>query len=610
VKRSLGLLLLLIFSPHAAEMADGVVPQQLRIIKQTGVCEFRPAKSGEWRGVDTRTPLAAGYSLQTEKGAALQLSFEPAITAQVHENSLVNLEHLLIDRAKKTIRMELRVNSGRIDISMPARLGYHLLFTLATPYATVHLNNADVSVVSSGEDVQIEVLRESAKITHDIANLTSVVYAPCRAVVNPKSSAIQITGLKPGEAAGQVPRRSGLKVAILSVQSEMDSGVDLESVSDYVAQEIEKRSSVDVLFYEDVRAILSKEGNAGLLGCYEDSCISQIGSRLGVDFVVLGKLGQVGQRYLFNLKMIDALRGKTITRVNTTVENRVDNILDEIPEMIGTIVQKSATAESEMAAEAAPREAVNSPDSLYGMVWLNDGAFDMGSRLNAGDVDESPQHKVALHGFYIDKCEVTRGQFEKAMGYNPSAFKGCSSCPVDNVTWQEAAEYCRKVNKRLPTEAEWEYACRAGAGTDFANGSAISGDNANFDGSKPFGGAPAGPYKAKALPVGSYSPNGWGLYDMHGNVGEWCSDWYDPAYYGNATEKDPSGPSSGKFKVVRGGAWNSDGASLRCANRNSLNPDVKLNSIGFRCVKDYLAQPAAPSSPSPAFPSDSTKTPR
>lgn len=188
-----------------------------------------------------------------------------------------------------------------------------------------------------------------------------------------------------------------------------------------------------------------------------------------------------------------------------------------------------------------------------------------------------PIHKVTLNGFYMDKYEVTKEEFEKVMGTNPSAIRGCQNCPVDNVTWVEASEYCRKAGKRLPTEAEWEYACRAGTSTPFHYGNTLSSEQANFDGKSPFGGVPQGPSKSHPVPVGLYQPNKWGLYDMHGNVAEWCSDWYDPVYYGNSEEKNPTGPRSGKLKAVRGGSWSNAGKTLRSAKRTAYNPSIRLN---------------------------------
>jgi len=143
----------------------------------------------------------------------------------------------------------------------------------------------------------------------------------------------------------------------------------------------------------------------------------------------------------------------------------------------------------------------------------------------------------------------------------------------------------KKTGKRLPTEAEWEYACRAGTTTTFGYGNALSGDQANFNGKEPFGGVAAGPYKGKTVPVGSYAPNSWGLYDMHGNVAEWCSDWYDAAYYGNSVKRTQRAPRTAiegrpRRRLERERLL----ASLR--KGAGYNPMMRLNSIGFRCVKD------------------------
>ena len=154
------------------------------------------------------------------------------------------------------------------------------------------------------------------------------------------------------------------------------------------------------------------------------------------------------------------------------------------------------------------------------------------------------------------------------------------------MSWLEAQEYCSKAGKRLPTEAEWEHACRGGTKTQFYYGNSIQSEKANFNGQYPYGNVRKGAFRQKPLPVGSYEPNAWNLYDMHGNIAEWCSDWYDVAYYGNSDEKNPKGPKEGQFKVVRGGSWKGNGASLRSANRISYSPSIRLNTIGFRCAKD------------------------
>jgi formylglycine-generating enzyme required for sulfatase activity len=254
--------------------------------------------------------------------------------------------------------------------------------------------------------------------------------------------------------------------------------------------------------------------------------------------------------------------------------------------MIDSLVTGKLTPQAEEPAAARHDDSTAHRKLYQEMVWVFPGSFLMGSDAKKGDIDEIPRHKVALDGFYIDKYEVSRESFERVMGYNPSKFNGCPNCPIDNISWFEADEYCRKSEKRLPTEAEWEYACRAGGDGPFNTGSAMGGTMANFNSEIPSGGVPKSPFRKKPVPCGSFKPNTWNLYDMHGNVWEWCADWYDIAYYGNAPEKNPRGPKDGRYKVARGGGWDSNGDALRSANRISYSPEIRMHVIGFRCVKD------------------------
>jgi formylglycine-generating enzyme len=193
---------------------------------------------------------------------------------------------------------------------------------------------------------------------------------------------------------------------------------------------------------------------------------------------------------------------------------------------------------------------------------------------------------------------VTQREFERVMGTNPSLFtkdqRGGPGYPVEQVSWDEAAEFCRRLSLlleerkaghryTLPTEAEWEYACRAGTVTPFAFGHnlGLSSTQANFDGTRPYGSAEVGPYLERTSKVGSYPANAWGLYDMHGNVWEWCQDWYAEGY-DLASEVDPTGPVHGSQRVLRGGSWNNSGFICRSARRNKYAPDFRNSNIGFR----------------------------
>lgn len=237
------------------------------------------------------------------------------------------------------------------------------------------------------------------------------------------------------------------------------------------------------------------------------------------------------------------------------------------------------------------------------LVDVPGGCFQMGSKV--GDPDEQPVHKVCISAFKMSKYEVRQKFFQTVMGYNPSQYVG-GDLPVDTVSWEGARDYCKKLGSRLPTEAEWEYAARAGTEGEFYWGEKITGKEANFcdstcelnnrnpdltDGFK------------NSAPVGSFPPNAFGLYDMAGNVSEWVLDWMAVSenYYLMSPEQDPQGPRpelnacsgancvgsiSITYKVYRGGAWNQGISAMRSANRKAAHFQLKADGNGFRCAGD------------------------
>ena len=238
-----------------------------------------------------------------------------------------------------------------------------------------------------------------------------------------------------------------------------------------------------------------------------------------------------------------------------------------------------------------------------GFEWIEPGSFTMGSPESESgrNNDEGPQTRITLsRGFWMGANEVTQSEYARVMGVNPSGFKGDESLPVERVSWFDAVAYCAKLTAqeheerrlppgweyRLPTEAEWEYACRAGTSGPFGigEGNSLSSTQANFDGRYPYGGGAKGVYLAKTRRVGSYPANAWGLYDMHGNVWEWCLDWFSDGLPGGSAA-DPKGPATGSFRVFRGGSWGSDGRGCRSAFRiNFGSPYFGFNLLGFRAV--------------------------
>ncbi len=264
-------------------------------------------------------------------------------------------------------------------------------------------------------------------------------------------------------------------------------------------------------------------------------------------------------------------------------------------------------------------------------VLIRGGEFTMGSPL--GEVDrrswgsDGTQYQVIVSDFYMGKYAVTVAEFKKfveASGYHTDADKADNSVignrkakmaegvnwrygvsgmvrplseenhPVVHASWNDAVAYCKWLSaitdKRfyLPTEAEWEYACRAGSRTPFNTGENLTTKQANYDGNYPYNNNPKGVCRQNTVAVNSFFPNSWGLYNMHGNVDEWCSDWYGASYYdeckANGTVTNPAGPETGSYRVLRGGGWRSGAEYCRSAGRICTSPDNQNHDIGFRLV--------------------------
>jgi formylglycine-generating enzyme required for sulfatase activity len=200
----------------------------------------------------------------------------------------------------------------------------------------------------------------------------------------------------------------------------------------------------------------------------------------------------------------------------------------------------------------------------------------------------------------MGKYEVTQEQWEAVMGNNPSYFKG-AKLPVEQVTWNDAVQFCHKLSQktgktyRLPSEAEWEYACRAGTSTPFYFGETITPDLVNYPGNYPYGAAPNGLYREKTTDVGSFPPNAFGLYDMHGNVWEWCSDRYYDNYNGAPTDGSSWETGKNDYRVVRGGSWTFKALTCRSAYRNYGSAGYSKSYLGFRVALVFVL-PASPSS--------------
>jgi formylglycine-generating enzyme required for sulfatase activity len=246
--------------------------------------------------------------------------------------------------------------------------------------------------------------------------------------------------------------------------------------------------------------------------------------------------------------------------------------------------KKVSPAPVNLSTSAVKGKAFTIADLSMEMLWVKPGTFEMGSPSSEKyRFDTETPHTVTLtEEFWLGKHEVTQSQWEQLTRSNPSEFKG-GDRPVETVSWTEVTSFCDKLTElerkagrlpagmayQLPTEAQWEYACRAGTKTSFSFGDSLTSGQANISG---------GP--GETTTVGKYPANGWGFHDMHGNVFEWCADWYGD--YPTGAARDPVGPAVGSYRVLRGGSWISTASSARSANRGWLVPASSYDSLGFR----------------------------
>jgi formylglycine-generating enzyme required for sulfatase activity len=257
------------------------------------------------------------------------------------------------------------------------------------------------------------------------------------------------------------------------------------------------------------------------------------------------------------------------------------------------VVAATKIPETQLPPPRLPAEPPKVITNTIGMklVLIPAGAFLMGSPESDKDAgnDEKPQHRVWItQPFYLGATPVTQDQYRAVTGANPSHFKESDDLPVECVSWDDAIAFCNALSElekerlggayyRLPTETEWEYACRGGSQTRFCFGdaSASLGEYAWFSGNS----------DSKTRPVGQKRPNAWGLFDMHGNVWEWCLDGYDEKYYVNSPGADPPGRSGAAERVNRGGCWLSDPVLCRAAYRDRFTPGNRNSHLGFRVAR-------------------------
>ena len=353
-------------------------------------------------------------------------------------------------------------------------------------------------------------------------------------------------------------------------------------------------------------SMINKEHNFQRTGMVSDEDRKQLGKMTGASSIVVAEAavyGNSGGRIIIAAKILNIESGKVENSARPKVANLDDNGMEKacaevVADLLGTTSGGSYTSTRPSTPGGRVQRGQDFTETAFGinmkMIYVEGGTFTMGCTSDQGgecDNDESPNRQTTVGSYYIGMLEVTQSQWEKVMGtsiYQQKAKAGASNTygtgadyPMYYVSWEEAKEFCARLSRQtgrsysLPTEAEWEYAARGGnkhEGTKYSGGWSID-DVAWYSGNS----------NSSTHPCGTKRSNALGIYDMSGNVWEWCEDWYGKQYlqYDN---NNPKGASTGSYRVVRGGSWNFNARICRVANRSNGSPDDRSSDIGFRVV--------------------------
>jgi len=350
-------------------------------------------------------------------------------------------------------------------------------------------------------------------------------------------------------------------------------------LTNVVIDELVKIKKYTVIDRANRDKILSEAGYQQT-GCVDNSCTIEMGRQLGVGKLVVGSITKIGETYLVNLQLLN------VETAAVEISEKEMCKKCEIDDLIAIIINTTRKLMGEAPVPAPPGGTQPQPQVSGAkggeMVRVPAGEFIMGS--DSGGADEKPVHRVYLDEFFIDKYEVTNEQYLQCVSAGPCSpnekYGGFTDPqqPVVGVDWTQASTYCSWAGKRLPTEAEWEKAARGTDGRTYPWGEGIDCSRANYGDCK----------HGKTKLVGSY-PSGaspYGAMDMAGNVWEWVADWYDEKYYASSPNQNPKGPSSGSYRVLRGGSWYNGTGDLRSSDRFNNGPVGRYYYRGFRCARD------------------------
>jgi len=357
------------------------------------------------------------------------------------------------------------------------------------------------------------------------------------------------------------------RVSVATLKGEGVPGSQAALISDAVLSEMRHSGSVDIVERKNLDKLLLEQNLQSSGICSESDCAVKIGKVLGVDFMVVGTLGSIRKNMLMNLRLVNVESGEVVGSISRQSSSGMERFIHyDIPLSVQLLLED--------AGDKLFQARANSKEGREKMVLIPAGRFVMGSDNPSSPRNQGPAHEVVVDSFYMDKYEVTQDEYREVMRSRPSRFTRCPDCPVEQVTWAQASRYCERIGKSLPTEAQWEYAYRAGSTTLYPWGD-------SYEGHAPYTGTMK---TRRTFSVGKTQPNVFGVFDLAGNVSEWVEDWYDPQYYQPGVWVNPTGPADGRMRVVRGGAWWGHKRTFQSAYRAMMHPGKRTEKVGFRCV--------------------------
>jgi formylglycine-generating enzyme required for sulfatase activity len=379
------------------------------------------------------------------------------------------------------------------------------------------------------------------------------------------------------------------KVAVWALEPMNAPLVHVRQLTSFVVSEIAKLKKYEVYSQENVRVLGGWTAERMQLGCTDSKCLTALG-QMDIAKLISGSVGKIANRYTVSLNLFDTQRARAENAISKTCESEdglIELIQASVRELLGEV------PETETPAKAKPPASVGGKDSLgeyrdptTGMefILVKGGCYQMGDVFGDGNPSEKPVHEVCVGDFYMGKHEVTQRQWRTIIGSDPSCSENCGDdCPVECVSWYDAQDFISRLNQRtgkkfrLPTEGEWEYAARSGGKREKWAGTSDESDLGDYAWFKDNS-------EGMTHSIRQKNPNGLGLYDMTGNVWEWCQDWYDENYYLRSPRNDPQGPASGSYRVLRGGSWLTLARNARSAYRYGLDPGDRYDFAGFRLV--------------------------